>query len=158
MDRRAVIAQAGRAIAKREDVTINKAKEAAYWLTDNLISPTAPEKHSLSNVPLVRYITFEKDGCLGFCGEKQPSAGPPAIKDSLRMAKYLSTGGGLGLFKPDIALLGVMYWSHMEIGYLHQRLSTHYKAPAIFMRQSEKLRNKPKRNTIWGFHAGNFLK
>ncbi len=157
MDRKAAMALAARSIAKREGVTINKARNAASWLATSIQYPNTPEKHTLSNVPFVRYITFEKDGCLGFCGQKQYKSGPPSIKDSERMARFLSVGGGLGLFKPDIALIGVMYWAHSPNGYLHERLSSHYKAPAIFLRKGESHRNRVKRASVWGFHKGNFV-
>lgn len=157
-DKRAVMAKAARAVAKEEGVSMQKAKESVYWLMHILANPTKPERDLLTGTPFVRYISYEKEGCLGFCGEKNFKSGPPAIKDSQRMARFLSVGGGFGSGKPNIALLGVMYWSGNVVGDLHLNLSRYHKAPVIYLHQGETLRNRPKRAAAWGYHAGQFIK
>jgi len=72
------------------------------------------------------------------------------------MANFLAVGGGFGNAKPDIALLGVMYWKDMDIGFLHKSLSLYHRAPAIYVRQGDYHRNRPKRDAVWGFYSGGF--
>jgi len=107
--------------------------------------------------PYVRYITFGKDGCLGFCGKKVARFGPfGSIKSSQRMGKFGVPNGGLGGSVSGVKMIGVMYNAKSKRGGLHRSLGDKYQCPAFFLHKASVWRNQPKRAAQWGYYWPQF--